>query len=91
MRTATATARDRRIFFSFFPSLNQYFPHIPYVASKNHSKLIFTFIIYGMEYIESIGFTPNILKIYFCSNMFFTDKKSVRLSRAAAVCAPPRA
>jgi hypothetical protein len=21
-------------FFSFFPSLNQYFPHIPYVASK---------------------------------------------------------
>jgi hypothetical protein len=23
-----------RFFFSFFPSLNQYFPHIPYVASK---------------------------------------------------------
>jgi hypothetical protein len=22
-------------FFLFFPSLNQYFPHIPYVASKN--------------------------------------------------------
>jgi hypothetical protein len=38
----TATARDRRIFFyrsnkkfSFFSSRNQYFPHIPYVASKN--------------------------------------------------------
>jgi hypothetical protein len=40
----TATARDRRTKFyrsnqnkqnkSFFPSLNQYLPHIPYVASK---------------------------------------------------------
>jgi hypothetical protein len=24
--------------FSFFPSLNQYFPHIPYVASKNEFR-----------------------------------------------------
>jgi hypothetical protein len=49
--TATAPARDRRIFslkscffaikspkrdtnFSFFSTRNQYFPHIPYVASK---------------------------------------------------------
>jgi hypothetical protein len=24
--------------FSFFPSLNQYFPHIPYVASKKSQK-----------------------------------------------------
>jgi hypothetical protein len=27
------------IFFSFFPSRNQYFPHIPYVASKNRLSL----------------------------------------------------
>jgi hypothetical protein len=54
--TATALARDTRIFFaqimffshkkslngkisnnffSFFSTRNQYFPHIPYVASKN--------------------------------------------------------
>jgi hypothetical protein len=26
-------------FFSFFSSLNQYFPHIPYVASKNQRHL----------------------------------------------------
>jgi hypothetical protein len=24
---------------SFFPSLNQYFPHIPYVASKKNKKI----------------------------------------------------
>jgi hypothetical protein len=29
-----------------------------------------------MEYIESIGFTPKILKIFFAQIMFFTDKKS---------------
>jgi hypothetical protein len=39
-----------KIFFSFFLSLNQYFPHIPYVASKkqnfvskNHEKTRFFF------------------------------------------------
>jgi hypothetical protein len=25
---------NQQYFLSFFPSLNQYFPHIPYVASK---------------------------------------------------------
>jgi hypothetical protein len=29
-----------------------------------------------MEYIESIGFTPKILKFFFAQIMFFTDKKS---------------
>jgi hypothetical protein len=47
-----------------------------------------------MQYIrESIGFTPKILKIFFCLKHVFTDKKSLnvkiaikkfRLSRAAA-------
>jgi hypothetical protein len=27
-------------FFSFFSTLNQYFPHIPYVASKNGRKIV---------------------------------------------------
>jgi hypothetical protein len=29
-----------------------------------------------MEYIESIGFTPKILNLFFAQIMFFTDKKS---------------
>jgi hypothetical protein len=35
--------------FSFFLTLNQYFPHIPYVASKNHSveKISETFFCEG--------------------------------------------
>jgi hypothetical protein len=28
------------IFFSFFSTLNQFFPHIPYEASKKHPKKI---------------------------------------------------
>jgi hypothetical protein len=36
-------------FFSFFPSLNQYFPHIPYVASKNW-EVLFTGFQNGGDY-----------------------------------------
>jgi hypothetical protein len=35
-----------------------------------------------MEYIESIGFTPKILKIFFAQIMFFTDKKSQNVKKA---------
>jgi hypothetical protein len=35
-----------------------------------------------MEYIESIGFTPKILKNCFCSNHVFFDKKSLNVKKA---------
>jgi hypothetical protein len=49
-----------------------------------------------MEYIESISFTPKIMKYFFAQFMFFTDKKYqnvkksnnfFRLSRAVAAAA----
>jgi hypothetical protein len=37
-------------FFSFFSTRNQYFPHIPYVASKNHllKKFKFELFLFGI-------------------------------------------
>jgi hypothetical protein len=46
-----------------------------------------------MEYIESIGFTPKILKFFFARIMFLTDKKSLNVKKSnkkISVChAPP--
>jgi hypothetical protein len=35
-----------------------------------------------MEFIESIGFTPKILKFFFAQIMFFTDEKSYNVKKA---------
>jgi hypothetical protein len=47
-------------------------------ALSYYTKLLITPILLSsyMEYIESIGFPPKILKIVFAQIMFFTDKKS---------------
>jgi hypothetical protein len=45
-----------------------------------------------MEYIESIGFTPKNLKIFFAQIMFFTDKKSLTVKKSNkkfSVCHAP--
>jgi hypothetical protein len=40
--------------FSFFPSLNQYFPHIPYVASKNQvRRLLFLISTASLDFLKN--------------------------------------
>jgi hypothetical protein len=61
-------------FFSFFSSRNQFFPHIPYVASKNQRRPFRILPTLPSSWPKSIGrvrlntlfneFFKNILKIY---------------------------
>jgi hypothetical protein len=46
------------IFFSFFSTLNQYFPHIPYVASKKHMKHKFQLL--SFQFAENNFYFPHI-------------------------------
>jgi hypothetical protein len=72
--------------FSFFSSRNQYFPHIPYVASKKERKIIFFlyffFISFSLSTYEIWKVLVSLaIKYFFIANFhvlgLFIPKKQV--------------
>jgi hypothetical protein len=79
---------------SFFSTRNQYFPHIPYVASKKHSLKKFKsyFYLSHMEYEGSIGFVSRKWKKFIADFHvwgLFMAKKHDLSEKKISVCPAP--